>query len=220
MVLRCFYKCFRCMFYVSFRRMLKVLHLDVSKVEWVLHLAPSSSSAASPRCLYLLSAPAGHPNQRHRWAPPLPFFSTLTAWRGMVAWQETGRCEWRGRTLLLFHGSVTQADEHTFCYAIPWTTPVAAPGHVLGRMYEVSVEEEGARPNLAASSFPFLFGRCPSLTAGTCSSRLPADRAAPHGRAAGRQQRAICNLYLYLYLIINRQKFSSPNFSLVRPILI
>ena len=54
------------------RRMLQVLHLDVSKVNWVLHLTPSSPSAASPRCLHLLSAPARHPNQRRRRAPPPP----------------------------------------------------------------------------------------------------------------------------------------------------
>ena len=38
--------------------------------------SPSSSSVASLRCL-LLPAPAGHPNQRRKQAPPLPLFSML-----------------------------------------------------------------------------------------------------------------------------------------------
>jgi hypothetical protein len=50
------------------RRMM--LHLDVLKVDWVLHLAPASPSAASSRCLHHHSAPAEHPNQRRRRAPP------------------------------------------------------------------------------------------------------------------------------------------------------
>jgi len=48
------------------RRMLQVLHLDVSKVNRVLHL--SLRSAASPQCLLLLPTPVRHPNQRRRWA--------------------------------------------------------------------------------------------------------------------------------------------------------
>jgi hypothetical protein len=52
--------------------MLQVLHLNVSKVDWVLHLTPFPSSFASPRCLHLLSAPGGHLNQRHRRASPPP----------------------------------------------------------------------------------------------------------------------------------------------------
>jgi hypothetical protein len=81
----------------AFKRMLQVLHLDVWKVDQMLHLAPSSPLAASPRCLHLLSAPVGHPNQRRRQMPPLPFFSMLAAWRGMAG---TGRLEWRGQALL------------------------------------------------------------------------------------------------------------------------
>jgi hypothetical protein len=64
-----FFKCFHVFFQVFqkhvssissvFRRILQVLHLDVLKVDRVLHL--SSPSAASPRCLLLLPAPVGHP---------------------------------------------------------------------------------------------------------------------------------------------------------------
>jgi hypothetical protein len=53
-------------------RMLQVLHLDVSKIDRVLHLAPSSTLATSPWCLHLLSVPAGHPSQRRRRASPPP----------------------------------------------------------------------------------------------------------------------------------------------------
>jgi hypothetical protein len=49
----------------AFRRILQVLHLDVLKVDRVLHLS-SSPSAASPRCLLLLLAPVEHP------PPPSP----------------------------------------------------------------------------------------------------------------------------------------------------
>jgi hypothetical protein len=48
----------------AFRRILQVLHLDVLKIDRVLHLS-SSPSAASPRCLLLLLAPVRHP-------PPSP----------------------------------------------------------------------------------------------------------------------------------------------------
>jgi hypothetical protein len=46
----------------TFRSMLQVLHLDISKVDRVLHLVPSSPWIASPWCLHLLSVPAWHPN--------------------------------------------------------------------------------------------------------------------------------------------------------------
>jgi len=54
------------------RRMLQVLHLDVSKIDRMLDLTPSSPSTASPRCHHLLSASVGHPNQRRRRASPPP----------------------------------------------------------------------------------------------------------------------------------------------------
>jgi hypothetical protein len=57
----------------AFRRMLQVLHLNVSKVDWVLHLPPGFF-VASPRCLLLLPALVGHP-------PPLPFFLMLVTFR-------------------------------------------------------------------------------------------------------------------------------------------
>jgi hypothetical protein len=103
MVLRCFCKCFQ--IHVSsvssvFRRMLQVLHLDVSKIDRVLHLAPSSSSAASPRCLYLLLALAGHPNLRYKRAPPPPLLLNAGGAAG------TDRREWRGWPLLLRYSMV------------------------------------------------------------------------------------------------------------------
>jgi hypothetical protein len=98
----------------SFIRMFQVLHLDVSKVDWVLYLASSSPMTASPRCLHLLSASAGHLNQRRGGHRPLPFFSMLAARRGM------GHREWRGRALFLFCGSITQVGGCPFYYAIPW----------------------------------------------------------------------------------------------------
>ena len=79
------------------RRMLQVLHLDVSKVNRVLHLTPSSPSAASPRCLHLLSAPARHPNQRRRRAPPPPLL--LDA--GSASWdRERAAVSTRGAPLV------------------------------------------------------------------------------------------------------------------------
>jgi hypothetical protein len=55
-VLEAAFNCFICL-----RRMLQVLHLDISKIDRMLHLS-SSSSAASPRyLLLLLLAPVGHP---------------------------------------------------------------------------------------------------------------------------------------------------------------
>jgi hypothetical protein len=87
---RCFCKCFIQMHVLSisaaFRRILQMLHLDVSKVDWVLHLAPSSSLAASPRCLHLLSAPAGQLIQKRRQAPPAPLLDGGgAAWDGGTA---------------------------------------------------------------------------------------------------------------------------------------
>jgi hypothetical protein len=58
--------CFK-YFHLLFRRMLQVLHLDVSKINWVLHLF-RRFSAASSRCFFLLQAPAGH--------PPCPYSSS------------------------------------------------------------------------------------------------------------------------------------------------
>jgi hypothetical protein len=89
-VFRCFCKCFIQMHVLSisaaFRRILQMLHLDVSKVDWVLHLAPSSSLAASPRCLHLLSAPAGQLIQKRRQAPPAPLLDGGgAAWDGGTA---------------------------------------------------------------------------------------------------------------------------------------
>jgi len=57
------------------------------------------------------------------------------------------------------------------------------------------VEAEGARPNLAASSFPFLsfpVGQCPSLTltAGTCSSRSSPCGPSSSARYGSRQAAA------------------------------
>ena len=46
----------------AFRRMLQVLHPDVLKVDWVLHLYLRFFAASpSHRCLLLLLALAGHP---------------------------------------------------------------------------------------------------------------------------------------------------------------
>jgi hypothetical protein len=103
-----------------FRRILSVLYLDVSKVDLVSCLAPSSPLTVSPRCLYLLSVPAGHLNHRRRRVPPLPLLldAGRAAWDGGVA--GTGHREWHGRTLLLFRGSVKRANMRSFCYAIMW----------------------------------------------------------------------------------------------------
>jgi hypothetical protein len=81
------------------RRMLQVLYLDVSKVDRVLHLAPSSPLAALPRCLHLLSSPARHPSQRRGWAPApsFPFSSMPATCHGMAAR--------RGRAAASTHGA-------------------------------------------------------------------------------------------------------------------
>ena len=60
--LHMFFNGFSSVFASVLRHVLQVLHLDVSKVDRVLHLAPSMPLATSPRCLHLLSAPVGHPN--------------------------------------------------------------------------------------------------------------------------------------------------------------
>ena len=87
------------------RRMLQVLHLDVSKLDRVLHLALSSPLTASPRCLHLLSVSAGHPNQRRRWAPPPPLF--LDA--GGAAGDGLPRVVWTGApSVSLFRGSIAE----------------------------------------------------------------------------------------------------------------
>jgi hypothetical protein len=69
------------------RSMLQVLYLDVSKVDRELHLAFSSSSVISSRCLQLLSTSAGHPNQRRSQAPPPPLLldASGTLWDGGTA---------------------------------------------------------------------------------------------------------------------------------------
>jgi hypothetical protein len=56
--------------------------LDISKVDWVLYLTPSSPLTDSPRCLHILSASAGHQIQKPRRAPPAP----LLLDGGGVAW--------------------------------------------------------------------------------------------------------------------------------------
>jgi hypothetical protein len=70
----------------AFRRVLQALHLDVPKVNQVLHLF-RCFSAASPRCLLLLRVPAGH--------PPRPYSSSQCWWRsgqrGKPTWKRMGR---------------------------------------------------------------------------------------------------------------------------------
>jgi hypothetical protein len=64
-----------------------VLHLDVSKVNRVLHL-PRCFSVASPRCLLQLRASAGHP-------PPLLLFPMLVTFG--AAWETYAGSGWGGR---------------------------------------------------------------------------------------------------------------------------
>ena len=115
------FKCFQMFLHVfqihvsnvssAFRCMQQVLHLDVLKVDRVLHLACSSPLSGSPWCLQLLSAPAGHPNQRRMWTPPPPLLDAS----GMVgpprvASVGTPSVSW-------FHYAGERA---LLLYAIPW----------------------------------------------------------------------------------------------------
>jgi hypothetical protein len=65
----------------AFKHTLQVLHPNVSKVDRVLYLCLHFSAASpSPRCLLLLSAPAGHPPP----PPPLPDAGVATCCSHML----------------------------------------------------------------------------------------------------------------------------------------
>jgi hypothetical protein len=90
---------FKCFIYLQ--TYVASLHLDVSKVDRVLHLAHSSPLIASPRCLHLFSVPAWHPNQRRMRAPP-PSPSSR-------CWQRDG-----GRA------ATSGADKRSLCSMVPF----------------------------------------------------------------------------------------------------
>ena len=102
-----------------FRCMLQVLHLDIFKVDRLLHLAPSSSSAVSPQCLHLLSALAGYPNQRRRRAPPPSVLLDAggASWDGNMAGDRSPRVHAGTRSFY----SITWGRDRCarfFCYAL------------------------------------------------------------------------------------------------------
>jgi hypothetical protein len=70
----------------AFKRMLQVLHLDASKVNRVLRL-PRLFSIASPQCLLLLRAPAGHPPP----PTPLPDVSDVRGGARNLSQKQMGR---------------------------------------------------------------------------------------------------------------------------------